>query len=281
MNKRLTNLFAAPYIIWLVIFIIVPLFLVSYFALTTQIDGRTVFTLDNFRRFFYDQDKIYVKVFIRSVRLAGINTLICLVLGYPVAYILAKGRYSNNGIVLFLFIVPMWMNFLLRTYAWLTLLDNKNGVINVILTFLGLPTLKILYTDYAVLLGMVYNFLPFMILPIHTVLQKTDKHLIEAAQDLGADAKTVFLKVTFPLSLPGVTSGIVMVFMPAVTTFVISDLLGGKQTMLIGNLIHNQFLVVSDKHFGSAISVILIVIIIIAMVISSFADNDSEGGVLF
>jgi spermidine/putrescine transport system permease protein len=194
-----------------------------------------------------------------------------------VADIMASKGYSENSFLLFLFLVPMWMNFLLRTYAWLTILE-RNGLINTLLTALGLPIIDLLFTDVAVVLGMVYNFLPFMILPIYTVLKKMDKSIIEAAQDLGADSRTVFLKVVFPLSLPGVVSGITMVFMPGVTTFIISNLLGGSQFVLIGNLIEQQFLKLGDWRFGSAISVILMIIILLSMGAVSLVDKDTDEG---
>lgn len=178
--------------------------------------------------------------------------------------------------MILLFVIPMWMNFLLRTYAWLTLL-GKNGIINSIVTLLGFEPLNLLYNDGAVLLGMVYNFLPFMVLPIYSVLAKIDKSLIEAAEDLGANRFQIFTKVILPLSVPGIITGITMVFMPAVSTFVISRLLGGGQYMLIGNLIEQQFLWVGDWHFGSAISIIMMIFILIAMAITSKFDVQKEG----
>jgi spermidine/putrescine transport system permease protein len=191
--------------------------------------------------------------------------------------ILASKEYSRHKTLSILFIIPMWMNFLLRTYAWLTLLE-KNGIINSILSFFSLPKINILYTNTAVVLGMVYNFLPFMILPIYTVLMKIDRRLIEAAQDLGGNSFTVFRRITVPMSIPGVMSGITMVFMPAVTTFVISKLLGGGQYALIGNLIERQFLQVYDWNFGSAISIIMMIFILISIAIMSRFDEDKGGG---
>ena len=185
--------------------------------------------------------------------LAFQSTVLCLILGYPVAYFISKMKSNRRNILIMLFIVPMWMNFLLRTYAWLPIL-GKNGVINNFLSAIGLNTINILYTDAAVLLGMVYNFLPFMILPIYTVLIKMDNSLIDAAADLGANKRQIFTKVIFPLSMPGVITGITMVFMPAVSTFVISRLLGGGQYMLLGNLIETQFTTMGDWNFGSALS---------------------------
>ncbi len=268
---------AAPHIFWMIIFTVIPLFLLLYYSLTITGDGgNIVFSFDNFTRAFGAE---YIGVLIDSLRLAVISTIICFALGYPIAYILARTESLNTGSLLFLFVLPMWMNFLLRTYGWLTLLEN-NGVINSFISMIGLPKLTLLNNEFAVLLGMVYNYLPFMILPIYTVLKKIDKSLIEAAQDLGADSYKTFMKLVLPLSIPGVVSGITMVFMPAVTTFVISSLLGGGKTMLIGNLIENQFLVIGDKNFGSALSVILMVIILLSMAFISKVDKNGEGGAL-
>jgi len=269
---------AVPYLIWALIFIIVPIVLILYYSLTVENDsGVIAFSWSNYARAF---QPTYLLVMWRSVLLALISTVICVLTGYPIAYIMASKEYSSKGFLLFLFLVPMWMNFLLRTYSWIAILEN-NGIINTFLKAIGLPALKLLYVDQAVVLGMVYNFLPFMILPIYTVLSKMDQNLIEAAQDLGANNRNVFLKLIFPLSMPGVISGVTMVFMPAVTTFIISDLLGGGQYMLIGNLIEQQFLLVNDWHFGSAVSVILMAMVIISVGIFSMVDKDSEGGALF
>jgi len=239
------------------------------------------FTLENFTRFFNFSDPTYLKVLWRSIYLAAISTVICLLLGYPMAYILSKLPNRIRGILSFLFVLPMWMNFLLRTYAWMTLLE-RTGIINTFLTNLGLPTWDIMYTQGAVILGNVYNFLPFMILPIYNVLVKIDKSVLEASADLGGDSGVTFRKVIFPLSIPGVISGISMTFMPAVTTFVISKLLGGGQNALIGDLIENQFKVTGDWGFGSAMSVVLMILILGAMqIMQRYEDNnDGSGGVL-
>lgn len=263
-----------PYIIWMLIFIVVPLILVLYYSLTIQKDGSVVFSLDNYVKVM---QPIYLKVLWRSVLLAVISTVICLLLGYPAAMILSSRDLSRKSTLVMLFVIPMWMNFLLRTYAWMTLLEKK-GIINTFLGALGLPQLNMLYTDGAVILGMVYNFLPFMVLPIFSVLSKIDRSLIEAAEDLGSNSLTVFLKVTFPLSIPGVVSGITMVFMPAVTTFIISKLLGGSQYTLIGNLIEDQFMRVYDWNFGSALSIIMMLLILISMGIMSKYDKEDTGG---
>ena len=272
-----SKLLAAPHILWMVIFTVIPLFLVAFYALsTTDGTGRVVFTLGHMAKAFGAD---YLGVILDSLRLALISTVICFILGYPVAYILSTKSYAHMAFLVFLFVLPMWMNFLLRTYGWLTLLEN-NGIINTLLSLAGLPKLNLLNNEFAVLLGMVYNYLPFMILPVYTVLKKIDTSLIEAAQDLGADNLRVFMKLVFPLSIPGIISGVTMVFMPAVTTFVISTLLGGGKTTLIGNLIENQFLIIGDKNFGSALSLILMAIILISMGVISIVDKGNEGGAL-
>ncbi len=267
-------LISYPYILWMIIFIIVPLVLVLYYSLTATVDGSVVFTLEHFAKVF---QPIYLKVLWKSVLLALVSTVICLLLGYPVAMILSGRDFSKKNTFVMLFVIPMWMNFLLRTYAWMTLLERK-GVINSLLGAIGLPEINMLYTDVAVILGMVYNFLPFMVLPIYSVLSKIDKSLIEAAEDLGSDSVRVFLKVIFPLSMPGVVSGITMVFMPAVTTFIISKLLGGSQYTLIGNLIEDQFMRVYDWNFGSALSIIMMLLILASMAIMSRYDKEDAGG---
>lgn len=275
-RKQSESRLATPYAIWSVLFIVIPLILIVFFSFTKQVDGRYMFTLDNFDKFF---NVMYFKVVRRSLVLAFILTVLCLIVGYPTAYIISKAKPSRRATLLLLCILPMWMNFLLRTYAWSAIL-GKNGFINTLLGMVGLGPINILYTDAAVLLGMVYNFLPFMILPIHTILSKMDQDLINAAKDLGANNFQVFTKVIFPLSLPGVISGITMVFMPAVSTFVISKLLGGGQFYLIGNLIEQEFMSVGDWHFGSAISIFMMIIILISMAIMNkySSGTDKEGG---
>ena len=267
---------AYPYVIWSAIFIVIPLILVVMFSFTVNVDGKNVFSIANYKELM---DPIYFKVFFRSIALAGLSTLICLLIGYPVAYIISKAPLSKRGTLILLFILPMWMNFLLRTYAWIAIL-GKNGILNSFLGLFGIEPVGILYTNTAILLGMVYNFLPFMVLPIYTSLSKMDNDLINAARDLGANSLQVFTKVIFPLSLPGVISGITMVFMPAVTTFAISRLLGGGKFMLIGDLIEQQFTVVGDWNFGSAVSIFMMIVILISLaVMSKFEDeSDKEGG---
>ena len=273
-NRRLV---AMPFLVWIAIFIITPIFLVIIYSFSVEVDGRLVFSMNNYLRVL---DPIYLVVLRRSVTLALTCTAVCIILGYPVAYILASREFMRRGFLLFLFLVPMWMNFLLRTYSWVSILE-RNGFVNSILELARIPKMDFLYNNSAVLLGMVYNFLPFMILPIYSVLKKSDKSLEEAAQDLGASPFQVFLKITLPLSLPGVVSGITMVFMPAASTFIIADLLGGTQNMLIGNLIEQQFLKANDWHFGSALSVVLMALILVSFAIFSRVDKNEGEGVLF
>lgn len=269
--------FTIPYSIWLGVFIVVPILLVILYAFTVG-TGQDIldfqFSFDNFKRFF--SLPIYTQVLLRSVRLAFISTIICFLIGYPVAYIISKETPKKRNTMILMFVIPMWMNFLLRTYSWLSLL-GRNGIINTIITTLGFPAQNLLYNNGAVLLGMVYNFLPFMVLPIFSVLTKMDSNLIEASYDLGANKATTFRKVIFPLSLPGVMTGVSMVFIPAVSTFIISSLLGGNKTPLIGNLIEQQFLVTGDWHFGSVMSIILMVFILLSMAITNKFDKKREG----
>lgn len=248
---------SAPYILWMALFVVAPVIIVVIYAFSSAAGG---FTLENFAKMGN-----YVSVFSRSFLLALISTAVCIVIGYPVAYILSKVRKNLQRILTMLIMLPMWMNFLLRTYAWMSILENT-GLLNRLLTLLGLPTVSIINTPAAIIIGMVYNFLPFMILPIYSVIVKIDRSLIEAAQDLGASAVTVFTRIIFPLSLPGVFSGITMVFVPAVSTFVISQLLGGGSNMLLGDLIEMQFLGAAyNPHLGSAIALVMMVIVMICM----------------
>ena len=263
---------AAPYLVWMVLFIVVPLALVIVFAFT---DTSGNFTFDNFSS-IVDLGRI----FLRSFWLALLSSVICLLLGYPVAYTLSRMRRRRQGLVLMLLILPMWMNFLLRTYSLILLIDT-NGLINQLLQSLSLPTIKIINTQFAVLIGMVYNYLPFMILPIYSILIKIERNVIEAAEDLGANPFQVFRKVTLPLSMPGVMSGIIMVFVPAVSTFIISKMLGGGMFMLIGDYIEMQFLGNTyNPGVGSAISLILMVIILISLFFMRGMDEETKEGIL-
>ncbi|MGX8796030.1 ABC transporter permease [Fusibacter sp. JL298sf-3] len=276
----LKKLSAGPYLIWIVVFILIPIMMVAFLSVVS-VDPETgahVYTLSNFKRVFEPE---YQTVWQRSFAIAIKATLLCLIFGYPMAMILATMKLKYRTIAVMLFVVPMWMNFLLRTYAWMTIL-GKNGILNQVLGFFGLPQVQLLYTEGAVLLGTVYNFLPFMVLPIYTVLSKMDKGLIEAAHDLGAGSVTTFRKVILPMSMPGVVSGVTMVFMPSVSTFVISQLLSGSQYMLIGNLIENQFKVTNDWNFGSALALILMLIILISMALmnrlNKLGNQVEQGG---
>ncbi|KXB69140.1 ABC transporter permease [Peptoniphilus sp. DNF00840] len=256
--------FSLIYLFWGLVFIVFPLFLILAHSLSSNTDlGDFAFTLDNFTRFF---EPLYVKILLTSLVLAGLSTILCLIIGYPVAYIISQMSEKARNNMILIFIIPMWMNFLLRTYAWLTLLGNK-GLINKFIGLFGWGPWNLMYNSKAIMIGMVYNFLPFMVLPIYTVLLKMDKKLIEAAKDLGANDFKVFIKVILPLSLPGIYTGITMVFIPAISTFVVPNLLGGNNFYLIGNLIEKQFTFTGDWGFGSAISMILIVIMLLILII--------------
>lgn len=259
-----------PFIIWLSLFIIVPVILILYYGFTNQ-NGN--FTFENFTQI---ADPTYLIVMSRSLWLALLATIICLVIGYPVAMILAGNTFKKKTVLLVLLIAPMWMNFLLRTYAWLTLLENS-GLINQLLVHLGFEKVQFLYRQSAVVLGMVYNLLPYMIFPIYTSIAKIPKNMLEAASDLGANSLIRFLKITLPLSVPGIISGITMVFVPGVTTFVVSKLLGGGKVPMIGDIIEQQFGVLSNWNFGSAISIFVMVIIVICMWFVN-RTSDEEGG---
>ena len=261
--------FAAPYALWMLLFTIVPLLFVCYFAFTTK---SGAFTMDNLTVILK-----YTPVLMDSLRLALYCTILCLLIGYPAAYFMAGKDLSRNQSFAVLIMLPMWMNFLLRTYAMMTLFEN-NGVLNTIFEALGLPKQQMIGTEGAVLVGMVYNFLPFMILPIHSCLKKMDERVIEAAEDLGANNIQVFCRVTLPLSIPGIISGVTMVFMPAVTTFAISRLLGSGRFMLYGDVIEKQFLELNNWNFGSSLSLIMMILIIISMSLLNRADPKKENG---
>lgn len=272
-NKLTERLLASPYMVWSIIFIIVPLCMVFYYGLT---DKTGAFTLENVIAMFSAE---HAKALWLSLGLSLISTVICFLLAYPLAMILAHMNVNQHSFIVLIFILPMWMNFLLRTLAWQTLLE-KTGVINQVLEFLHLPALNIINTPFAIILGMVYNFLPFMVLPIYNALVKIDPNVINAAKDLGANSVQTFFKITFPLSIPGVISGITMVFIPALTTFVISKLLGGSKILLIGNVIEEEFTQAGNWHLGSGLSIVLMIFIIINMVASAIFDKDGEGSML-
>ncbi len=269
-NKK--QLLSFPYLFWSVGFIIIPLCMIFFYGFT---DKDLHFTFANVASIAEAEN---IKALAISIVLALIATVICVLLAYPLALILSGTKLKQTGFMIFVFILPMWMNFLLRTLAWQTLLE-KNGVINLILSFLHLPNINIINTPYAIVLGMVYNFLPFMILPVYNALSKIDPNVINAARDLGANGLQTFLYVIFPLSIPGLISGITMVSVPALTTFVISDMLGGGKILLIGNVIEQEFKQANNWHVGSGLSIVLMLFILLAMGLT--AKYDKEGGSYF
>mgnify|MGYP000257278624 CR=1 FL=1 len=264
------KVFAAPYLVWMAVFIVVPLLMVAYFAFTNE-EGH--FTLD-----YIANVGQYTNIFVRSIWLAIIATVVCLVLAYPVSFILSRMKKHHQGTMLMIVMLPMWMNFLLRTYAWMTLLE-KNGLINKFFGLFGLGPFNMINTSGAVVLGMVYNYLPFMILPIYTAMTKIDDSIIEAAQDLGCNVWHILFRVLVPLTGPGIATGITQVFVPAVSTFIISRMLGGGSNLLIGDLIELQFLGNSyNLNLGSAMSLVLMVIVLLCMSFtSSFDESEMEG----
>ncbi len=289
------SLFAAPYTLWMIIFTILPVILISYYSFT---DASGAFTLNNFKNFWdsnYESNKIIldmmgedgadfitrgtvnVDTLVYSLWMAFQCTVICLVLGYPAALFMADRNMKLGSTLVVLFIIPMWMNFLLRTIAWMSLLEDS-GLINTCLKWLGFGSVQLMYNSNAVLLGMVYNFLPFMVFPIYTVLTKMDFRLTEAAADLGCNSFQTLYKVTLPLSIPGVVSGITMVFMPSVTTFFIPRVLGGGNTMMFGDLIEAKFLTEGNWNVGSALSLIMMLLILLSLSILRKVDPNGEGG---
>ncbi len=273
MNKQsslMSRLAGAPYLVWAALFIIVPLGMVAYYTFT---DSEGAFTLANLAEI-----SKYTDTFILSIWLGLLATVICLIIAYPLAYIMAQKGPAKQSTMTMLIMLPMWMNFLLRTYSWMTILEDY-GLINTLITSLGLDPVQLINTRGAVVLGMVYNFLPYMILPIYTVMLKTDHSLVEAAQDLGGNKLAVFKNVTIPLSVPGVVSGFTMVFVPSVSTFYISQKLGGTGTILIGDIIETQFQTANNFHLGASLSFILMILIFICLaVMNRFSDDD--GGVI-
>lgn len=267
-----------PYCVFLFVLTLIPMFLILLYACVEQGTSITTFsfTIDNFLKFF---DPIFVTVLVRSFVLGITTTVICLIIGYPIAYAITKFRSSVQTILILLITFPTWINLLMRTYAWISLL-SKNGIINNMLAYLNLPVFDMLYTDFAVIIGMVYNFLPFMILPIYTVISKMDGSLIEASNDLGASPMETFCKITLPLSFSGVVTGITMVFLPAVSSFIIPKLLGGGQYTLIGSFIETQFITIGNWHFGSAISLILAVLVIISMACMYMLEKYADSSVI-
>ncbi|CAM3619821.1 ABC transporter permease [Erysipelothrix urinaevulpis] len=260
-----------PYLTWMTIFVMLPMLLITLYAFTQS--GNAVisleFTFANFKKFL---DPVFLKVLYNSLKIAAITTVICLIIGYPLAYIISKQTDRMQTLLILLVTIPMWINMMVRTYAWISILSDV-GIINNFLGIFGLGPVKMMYTDFAVIVGMVYNFLPFMIIQIYTVLAKMDHSIIDASYDLGANRFETFTKVIFPLSLSGVISGITLVFLPAISTFVIPQFLGGGSYVLIGNLIETQFISVGDYHFGSAISLILALLMMLSL---HFANKFEE-----
>lgn len=287
---------AYPYILWILVFTIAPLLLVAFYAFTAyDSSGSLYFTFQGFSRIF-EGDRVVlsafgldplqwmvpanVNIFFRSLEIALISTLCCLFIGYPVAYFLAersKQRRGKTDFLLFLFIMPMWMNALLRTYAWLAILEPK-GLLNTFFLLIGLPEQELIYNQFGVGLGMVYNYLPFMVLPVYSVLAKMNNNVVEAAEDLGANRFQTFWKVVFPLSLPGIVSGVNMVFLPSMTTFLIPDLLGGGRYFLIGNVIERKYMISRDWTTASALSILLLIFVLISLRILRNYESKNEGG---
>ena len=273
MNRRRTRLLDKPYLFWALLFIIAPLIMVAYYAFT---DRSGAFSLDS-----VSQIPSYIPTILLSVLYGLAATLICLIIGYPFAYIFSKFSMRRQQMMVLLVMLPMWMNFLIRTYSWMTILGDS-GVINSILSAVGIQPLKLINTGGAVILGMVYNFLPYMILPIYSVLSKMDHSLVEAAEDLGSNRFQVMRRVIFPLSMPGVLSGITMVFVPCVSTFYITQKLGGGQIVLIGDVIESQFQSANNYNLGAALSFVLMILILICLGVMNYfgADDENDGGVV-
>lgn len=268
-----------PHLIWMTLFVVIPMLIIFFYAFTiTYDDGSLGFTLKNFAKFF---DKMYLEIFANSIWVSLLSVIVCFLMGYPAALILANkdrrrvamGKKSTG--LLMLFVMPMWMNVMLKLYSWLAIL-NPGGLLTSFTDFLGIEPIEIMHTYTAIVLGTVYDYIPFMILPIYSVLIKIDDNVIEAAQDLGANPFSIFMKVTLPLSLPGIVSGITMVFLPALTSFYIVDFFGGGQFMLIGNVIEMNFKNVTGQNFGSSISIILMVFAFISMYLMKFFNKSNQ-----
>ncbi|MBQ6365094.1 MAG: ABC transporter permease [Oscillospiraceae bacterium] len=278
-KRSLSQFFClTPYSVWAVLFIVVPLIFIAYYALT---DNNYAFTLENIKKFFSDTSTVngqevrtYLLIFMRSLKLAVISTVICLLMGYPIAYIISRASARTQSILITVIMIPMWMNFLIRTYAWMTILQDT-GILNSFLKSLHLPHLHIIGTETAVVIGMVYDYFPYMILPIYSVMAKLDVKLIEAAKDLGCNGFGVLRRVIFPLSLPGVISGINMVLIPSISTFYISQKLGNGKFYLVGDAIEGAY-VSNNLHFAAAIALILMVVLLICMAFMQRAANKAS-----
>lgn len=270
----------APYSAWAALFVIVPLAFVAYYAFT---DNNFAFTTANIAKFFTETSSVqgsevhtYLLIFWRSLKLAVISTVICFIMGYPIAYIMSRASDRTQKIMLTLIMIPMWMNFLIRTYAWMTILQDT-GILNTVLSALGLEKIHIIGTESAVIIGMVYDYFPYMVLPIYSVMAKMDDKLIEAARDLGCNSAAVLRRVIFPLSIPGVLSGITMVLIPSISTFYISQKLGNGKFFLIGDAIEGQY-VANNLHFAAAMAFILMVVLLACMAIMKKLTNKAVYG---
>lgn len=268
------QLLAGPYLLWIIGFTILPLLMILYYAVT---DANGAFTLSNLAAI---ADPVHVKSLLLSLKLGLISTVVCLILSYPLAMILNTFHFKHQSFVVFIFILPMWMNFMLRILAWRLLLSN-NGIVNLILGAVGLNSIKILNTPTAVVFGMVYDFLPFMILPIYNSMARIKQDILDAAKDLGANNFIIFIKIILPLTLSGIISGIIMVFVPALTSFVISDLLGGGKILLIGNVIEQEFMQGTNWYLGSGLSVVLMIFVIASMAVMNIFDKDGGGNAVW
>ena len=268
-SKKLSRLLVAPFSVWAVIFIVLPLFFVLYHGLT---DGAGVFTLANLGDVLSWE---YMSALGLSVELALVSTVLCLVLAYPLCLILTSMKTGKMVLIFVLFLLPLWMNSLLTTMAWQTILE-KNGLINLALAALGLPGVTLINTSFAIVVGMIYNFLPYMVLPLYVSLSKIDKSVIEAAHDLGAGWTQTLRRILIPLSMPGIVSGATMVFIPALTTFVISALLGGNKVLLVGNIIEQEFTAAYDWQLGSALSMVLMVFILLNIALEAFSGEEGH-----
>ena len=268
------QLLAGPYLLWIIGFTILPLLMILYYAVT---DASGAFTFSNLAAI---ADPVHVKSLLLSLKLGLISTVVCLVLSYPLAMILNTFHFKHQSFVVFIFILPMWMNFMLRILAWRLLLSN-NGIVNLVLGAVGLNSIKILNTPTAVVFGMVYDFLPFMILPIYNSMARIKQDILDAAKDLGANNFIIFIKIILPLTLSGIISGIIMVFVPALTSFVISDLLGGGKVLLIGNVIEQEFMQGTNWYLGSGLSVVLMIFVIASMAIMNIFDKDGGGNAVW
>ena len=264
---------ASPYVVWSVIFIIVPLIMVAYYSFT---DAAGNFTFENITKIV---EYNYLKIFGVSILYAFVATVITLLISYPLAYFMTKTKANTQGTLMLLVMLPMWMNLLIRTYSLSNILE-RNGIINTVLDSFGLPKLQLINTPGAVILGMIYNFIPYMILPIYSILSKLDTRLLEASSDLGANGFTTLRKVIIPLSMPGVVSGITMVFVPSVSTFYISQKLGGIRNELIGDVIEQQFKLNSNYNLGASLSLVLMIMIIISLAVMNKFTADDDGGVI-